>query len=261
MKYLTGIIQFVSLLFILILFQENVFADPLALHIYAGAGLRPVLDKLASRFEMEEGVNIHIDYGGSGQILSRFQASHRGDLFIPGSKVHFSTLMEAHELLSVQDIVMHTPVVAIFPDKNEQIQVFSDLAKPGIRVGVGDPKSMALGRTAEDILKHTQVEAAIRKNIVVQAATVKQLAMYVLRGDVDAAIIGRSDVIQNPDKLMMISIPSSWYQPEVIAVGVLNTTEQPYLAKRFAALLVSKEGVDTFVGLGFLPCDKTPKLD
>ena len=96
---------------------------------------------------------------------------------------------------------------------------------------------------------------------MVQAATVKQLAMYVLRGDVDAAIIGRSDVIQNPDKLMMIAIPSSWYQPEIIAVGVLNTTEQPDLAKRFAALLVSKEGVDTFVELGFLPCDKKLQLN
>jgi molybdate transport system substrate-binding protein len=256
MKHFTKFIPYLFLLLTLSTLQGSAFATPLALHVYAGAGLRPALDKLASRFEMKEGVNIRIDYGGSGQILSRFQASHRGDLFIPGSKVHFSTLEKSGDLLSVQDIVMHTPVLAIFPDKKNQIKTFSDLAKSGVRLGVGDPKSMALGRTAEKILQHSQMEAAIRKNIVVQAATVKQLAMYVLRGDVDAAIIGRSDVIQNSDKLTMLAIPSEWYEPEVIAVGVLKTAEQHDLANRFATFLVSKEGIDTFIELGFLPCDK-----
>ena len=37
----------------------------------------------------------------------------------------------------------------------DTIKTFSDLAKPGVRVGLGDPKAMALGRTAEDILKNS----------------------------------------------------------------------------------------------------------
>lgn len=90
---------------------------------------------------------------------------------------------------------------------------------------------------------------------MVRAATVKQLAMYLIRGDVDAAIIGRSDVVQNSDKLTLIEISKAWYQPEIVAVGVLKTTVHAGLAKRFADLLASPEGIATFVADGFLPCD------
>jgi len=261
MTYYKATGRILPLLFICLLLLGTSFASSESLYIYAGAGLRPALDILATEFEKREGVSVRIDYGGSGQILSRFQVSHRGDLFIPGSKVHFAALSASDELLSVHDIVMHTPVVAIFPEKKDLIQDFSDLSQQGIKVGVGDPKSMALGRTAEHILKNSQLETAIRNNIVVQAATVKQLALYVLKGDIDAAIIGRSDVIQNKGKLTMLAIPSGWYEPEIIAVGVLSTTTKPDLSHRFASLLGSQEGIDTFIKLGFLPYQKTPILN
>ena len=52
----------------------------------------------------------------------------------------------------------------------------------GVIVGMGDPKAMALGRTAEDILKASGLGEPIRKNTVVRAATVKQLVLYLLKG-------------------------------------------------------------------------------
>ena len=241
----------------LIIFQGKVIAAEKTLYVYAGAGLRPAMEKLAQLFERQEGIRVVIDYGGTGQLLTRFKASHKGDLFVPGSKVHLPELASSGDLLSVQDIVMHTPVVGVHHDKSKQIKTFSDLTQAGIKIGLGDPKSMALGRTAVSIVKNSGMEEAILANTLVRAATVKQLAMYVLRGDVDAAIIGRADVVQNADKLSMVAIPQAWYQPEIIAVGVLSTTRQPELAKRFSALLTSQEGIATFVSLGFLPCDET----
>lgn len=43
------------------------------LHMYAGAGLRPPIEKLISRFEKETGNTVTVEYGGSGQILTRFE--------------------------------------------------------------------------------------------------------------------------------------------------------------------------------------------
>ena len=257
MKYSLILKKYIFLIAALIVFESSAFAVGKTLYIYAGAGLRPAMDKLAARFELQENIKVRIDYGGSGQILTRFKSSHKGDLFIPGSKVHFPKLALSNDLISVQDIVTHTPVIGVYRNKSDQIKSFSDLTKEGIKVGLGDPKSMALGRTAVSIIEHSQMEKAIRENVVVQAATVKQLAMYVIRGDIDAAIIGRSDVVQNADKLSMVAIPEDWYSPEIIAVGVLSTTKQPELSKRFADLLTSQVGISTFVSLGFLPYIKT----
>ena len=79
-------------------------------------------------------------------------------------------------------MVLHTPVVAVNRSSADKVKEFSDLAKPGLRVGLGDPKAMALGRTAEDILKNSKLKDAILKNVVVRAATVKQLTLYVVKG-------------------------------------------------------------------------------
>lgn len=227
--------------------------------VYAGAGLRPAMEPLATLFETQNHAKVLLEYGGSGQLLTRFQASRKGDVFVPGSKVYFEKLITAGDLKgTTQDIVAHTPVVGVTQAKATTIKNFSDLATPGVRVGLGDPKAMALGQTAETILAASGIGEAIRANVVLRAATVKQLALYVSQGDIDAAIIGRSDAILNTATMVMLEIPKHWYKPDIIAVGILSTTTHPDLAKRFADLLASPKGVAIFKQVGFLSIDKTP---
>lgn len=227
------------------------------LMVYAGAGLRPAIDKIAALFEAKTGDKVVIDYGGSGQILTRFKASQKGDVFIPGSMIYFEKLGD--QVKNVQAVVEHIPVVGVSKAKATEITTFADLAKPGVKVGLGDPKAMALGRTAEEILKDSPIGSKILANTVVRAATVKQLTLYVLQGDVDAAIIGRSDAVQNADKITMIPIPPELYKAEIVGVGVLTTSAHPKLAQDFADLVASKEGVGVFEKMGFLPAPAKAK--
>ncbi|HDN2511884.1 TPA: ATP-binding cassette domain-containing protein [Providencia rettgeri] len=53
------------------------------LHIYAGAGLRPPIEKVVEKFEKETGNTVTVEYGGSGQILTR----------IPRDKQHIIALL------------------------------------------------------------------------------------------------------------------------------------------------------------------------
>jgi molybdate transport system substrate-binding protein len=55
------------------------------LHLYAGAGLRVPVDQIVARYEKESGNTVIVEYGGSGQILTRYQLTQQGDLFLPGS--------------------------------------------------------------------------------------------------------------------------------------------------------------------------------
>ncbi len=57
------------------------------LHMYAGAGLRPPIEKVISQFEKETGNTVTVEYGGSGQILTRFELTKQGDLFFPGRRI------------------------------------------------------------------------------------------------------------------------------------------------------------------------------
>ncbi len=226
------------------------------LHAYVGAGLRPPVDALIAAFQADTGIAVHAEYGGSGQLLARLEETRTGDLFIPGTSFYTDKLKDKGAIADLRLLVVHGPVLAVTPAKADAIQSVADLAKPGVRLGLGDPQAMALGRTAEDILDKSGQGEAIRKNITVRAATVKQLALYLLDGNIDAAIIGAADVAQNPGKLAVRAIPADWYQAEYAPVAVLTTSAAPEAARRFAAYLASDAGLAVFQRFGFPPAPK-----
>ena len=223
------------------------------LHLYCGAGLRQPVQQLLKSFQKEIGLKVAVEYAGSGQLMARYLASHLGDVLLPGSHFYVEKLAKLGEVTWSRQVVLHVPVVG-FPKKSAgKVMSFSDLAKPGMRVGLGDPKAMALGRTAEDILKNSGIAEEVKKNVVVRAATVKQLTMYVIKGDVDAGIIARADVFQKKDKLGMIEIDPSWYKPEIVTAACLKASAQPKSARKLAEYLSSAKAVETFGKYGFLP--------
>ncbi|WP_346433037.1 substrate-binding domain-containing protein [Breoghania sp.] len=58
-------------------------------------------------------------------------------------------------VVSQRIAVKHGPVLAVTKAKSGEIKSFADLAKPGVKFGIGDPKAMALGWRAETILKNS----------------------------------------------------------------------------------------------------------
>jgi molybdate transport system substrate-binding protein len=223
------------------------------LHLFAGAGLRQPVDQLVKTFETETGHRVFIDYGGSGQLLARIEAAGKGDLYVPGSLFYIQKLQKAGKIRAYRPIVQHTPVVGVNVKQAGRIKTFADLAQPGIRLAMGDPKAMAFGRTATTICQRSGMKEAILKNVTVYGATVKQLTMYVSQGAVDAAIIGRTDAFHNQKTITMVPIPKDYFQPEVIAAAVLQTAADPDLAGQLAEFISSSAAVAVFEKFGFLP--------
>ena len=223
--------------------------------LFAGAGLRQPTDQLIQTFQKETGNTVCVTYAGGGQLMSSILASGEGDLFMPGSFFYIEKLEKMGRIDSFKNVVAHTAVVGVNINKAGLIRSFDDLARPGLRLAMGDPKAMAFGRVARKILSRSPLKEAILKNVVVYGATVKQLALYVAQGDVDAAIIGRADAFQFQDRIQMVSIPAVYFEPETIVVAVLKNSTQRAAAYRFRDFMVSKQGIDVFENFGFLPLE------
>ena len=223
------------------------------LYLYSGAGLRQPVDELLADFTKETGLKVNVEYAGSGQLLARSEATGVGDVFLSGSAFYVEKLDQAGQVDSIRPVVLHTPVVGVNIKRAGEIKTFVDLAKPGVRVGLGDPEAMALGRTAEDILEKSGMKEAILKNVVTRAATVKQLTLYVVQGDVDAAIIARADAFQNKDALVMLDIAPDWYTAEVVTVATMKSAVDPAAAQKLTDYLSSAHAVEVFGRYGFLP--------
>ncbi len=226
------------------------------LYLLSGAGLRQPVDELTQRFTDKTRIKVKIEYSGSGKLLARLKGTGQGDVYLPGSHIYVDRLKSEGQVLDAHPVVLHTPVLSVWRKTEKHIEEFHDLAAPGVRIGLGDPKAMALGRTAEEILAHSGLAGKIRPNVIVRAATVKQLALYVQRGDVDAAITGRTDAVQFKASIRMIEIDKDWYTPEIITAAVLKTSKHPQVAAELAAFLSSPSAVTVFEKYGFLPLQK-----
>lgn len=249
-----GVVGGVTLVLVGLLVAQRATAGQL--HVFAGAGLRQPVDQLVKTFETETGHRVFIDYGGSGQLLARIEAAGKGDLFIPGSLFYIQKLEKTGKIHFSRPIVRHTPVIGVNVNQAGRIKTFADLTQPGIRLAMGDPKAMAFGRTALTICERSGMKDAILNNVAVYGATVKQLAMYVGQGAVDAAIIGRSDAFQNQETIAIVPIPKDYFEAEVIAAAVLRTASDPDLAGQLAEYLSSSAAVTVFEKFGFLPLDE-----
>lgn len=245
---------FLTAVFLLV-FSQIPSAFSADLLLFAGAGLRQPTDRLVKMFEKDTGHTVCTTYGGSGQLMSAILASGRGDLFMPGAFFYIKTLKEKGLIHSFRRLMAHTPVIGVNHHKRDQLRSIDDLARPGVRLALGDPHAMAFGRVAQRILSHSTLKAAILKNVAVYGATVKQLALYVAQGDVDAAIIGRADAFQFRERIQMVQIPEAYNPPETIAIAVLNATRHLEAACRFRDFMASPRGTEVFETFGFLPLD------
>ena len=112
---------------------------------------------------------------------------------------------------------------------------------------------MALGKTAVVILDRAGLKERVLANVTVYGATVKQLALYVAEGNVDAAIIARNDVFQFKDRVNMIPIPDEYIEVETVPVAVLTTATDLQAAVALRDFLSSPEAINVFEDFGFLP--------
>lgn len=222
------------------------------LHVYAGAGLREAVDKVVALYRQQTGKDVAVEYGGSGQLLARIKEAGTGGVFVPGSMMYVDGLEKDGKVVAKAGLAVHGAVLAVNRKAADKVTRFADLAKPGVRVGLGDPQAMALGRTAEEIMTRSGLRDAIAANVVTRAATVKQLALYVINGDVDAAIVGGPELAKNADTLVGVEIPADLYEPEIAGYAVLKG-EGVEDALRFGALLAADAGKKAFAEAGFPP--------
>ena len=222
------------------------------LYLYAGAGLKDPVEKIIHQFEQETGNKVTVEYGGSGQILARYNTVKTGDLFLSGSEDYVEKLQKTNDVKDVGHIVLHIPVLAVRKDKAQGIDSFKALAESSLRLGIGDSKAMALGKGAEKMFELSGYGQQLNEKVVVKAATVKQLMLYLLNGDVDAAVVGRSGAWKVRDKVILLENPKGTPE-EKVTIGLLSSSKSPKEAQQLLDFFKSPQGVKYFTDEGFLP--------
>jgi molybdate transport system substrate-binding protein len=228
--------------------------------IYSGAGLMKPMEKLRNNFEQKHQISIDVHYAGSGEIFGLLSAGRCCDVFIPGAEKYTQDALKNGwiEKESIRKIVRHIPVIAAPAENPANIQSLEDLARPGLRLALGDIRSCAIGKLGKKILEKNNLYEQVVKNTKVYGPTVNQLLIYTATGRVDATIIWEDMVswAKGQGKIKVIHIDENKNIIKTIPTAVTTCSKQPNLARAFNMYITSEEGLRIWEKWGFEPCSE-----
>jgi len=220
--------------------------------VHAGAGIRPALDELGKMFEKKTAVKVEYNYKGSGCLLPDVCASQKGDVYIPGELYYMQQAVERKFVASYRVVANLTTVLVVQPGNPKRIEGVRDLARPGVRLGIGDAEAVAIGRAARQVLVKAGVWERVQKNVAMGAQNVTELSNAVKLGHIDAAIVwDATAALYTAREMVTIPIPERYRVVSPVPAGALKFSRHLAQAGQFVAFLAGGEAAKVFRKHGF----------
>lgn len=215
--------------------------------VLCGAGIQPPMEALRAQFEKENGCSVRVTYEGSGTLLGKLQVGVKADVYVPGDIFYIRKAEDLGLLESHKVVAWFVPVIAVEKGNPKKIKGLKDLARAGIRVGLGQPEACAIGNVSRSLLAAAKLEVKPE----FEALTVNRLANQIKMKALDAAIIWDATAKQYPQDLDAVPVADANFHAVPFAVGVLKGSAAKKLALRFAEFAAGEAGAKAFRENGY----------
>lgn len=225
------------------------------LTLYCAAGIKKPIEKLAKEYTDKYQVNIDIQYGGSGTLLSSLQVSNKGDLYLAGEKSYLDIAREKNLVDEVQPLASMRPMIIVHKSNPKNIKGLDDLLREDVNVSLGNPGTAAVGKLTQIMFERKGQWDELKEKTKVFKPTVCELVLDVNLGALDACI-GWDITAKQYKDVETVEIKEAEDLVSTVEIGVLKTCKQPTEALKFIRFLSSKEfGNKTFADFGFTPVE------
>jgi molybdate transport system substrate-binding protein len=217
------------------------------LTLYCGAGIRPPVEQIVEAFSAKYNVNINTDYAGSETLLSKLTLSGIGDLYLPGDSYYVNQASERGMIIGRKPVFFFIPCILVQKGNPKGINTVQDLLKPGVRVGLGDPKACAIGRLTKKILTKNNIEwSELQSNLKFKSLTVNELGIQIQAGSLDAVLVWDA-VAEYYDRYGdKIKIDPAKNIISSVDIGILEFTKNEKMSRRFVEFLTSEQASNIF---------------
>lgn len=245
---------------------------PKPLLCYTGPSMKTSMEELAKTFEARTGIKVAVETNDPKTLIDRIKLAPTADLFI--SHDPFLAVLQAQKVpvkkwWTVATIV---PVIVVPKGNPRNIREFEDLARPGIRLGLTDPKTAISGHIVAAMAKRARLGDRLDANVVKRTSVGRELVTLLKDGQLDAGIIWNAVAHMNRDALDAIPIrpdlhPQAGIDADAetpalgrmrldrvrVTIALLGSSPNPDAALKFAEFVNSAEGLATFRKNGFSP--------
>lgn len=191
--------------------------------------------------------------GGSGQLLNKIILSKKCDIYSPASTAYAGKAVESINYIP-QKMLKHKVAFGISPKASDKINSFEDLFKKGVKVAIGNPDTMAVGKIFyEKILPKFsgEMKDAIISNKIIDPVNISQTVNYLKANSVDVGVLFNS--IARANNLKYIDMPEEYAFTAYYHIGVTKFSED--LDNTLKVIDFIKSQRDIFEKYGFEMAD------
>ena len=233
-------------------------ADKDAIVLYCAAGMKAPVSAAAQAYEQEYGIPIHIQYGGSGTLLSGLKVAGQGDLYLAADASYTDMAHDQGLVAERIPAALLQPVIVTAKGNPKHIESVHDLARDDVRTALGLPEAASIGKQGQALLERLGAWNEVREAVETRGVfkpTVNEVAIDVKIGAMDAGIVWDGTAHQFPE-LDAVPIEGAGDFVQTVTVGVLTFAKQPARALHFARYLTARDkGLPLFKAEGFTPVE------
>ena len=205
--------------------------------LYCAAGMKPVVAEAVKNFRKETGIEISVQYGGSGTLLGNLQVAKKGDLYLAADISYIEIARSKGLLAEAIPLASIRPVIAVKKGNPKNINSIADLLRNDVTFALANPTAASVGKITKKILEKSGDWEQVAKAVKVKKPTVNETAGDVIIGAVDAAILWDATVAQNSKHLDLVRLPIFEVAPQNVTIGVLKWADNSAEALQFARYL------------------------
>jgi len=215
--------------------------------VLAAASLTGPLDEVAAAFEKEHPrVDVVISYGGSSALAQQIVEGSPADVFFSANESTMATVSDAGLAAHPAVVLTNTLEIAVPAGNPGGVMGIADFARPELVIALCDP-AVPCGSAAAKLLDLVGVTASVDT----LEEDVKAALAKVALGEVDAALVYRTDVLAAGDDVEGLEVAEANQVVNAYPISLLSDAPNPEAAQAFIDFLTSKEGVDVFTAAGF----------
>ena len=224
--------------------------------LFCAAGIKPPVEAVAREYEQTFGVQVQLQYGGSGTLLSNLRVADAGDLFLAADESYIKSARALGLLAETIPLARQRPVIAVARGNPKNIRTLEDLRRADVRVGHGQPgggvhradgaRLAAAGRAMGRVGKaHHRLQADRQR---CRQRCEDRFGGCRHRLGCHGAAVSRAG--GGP------GAACSTAAAETISIGVLKRSQQPAAALRFARYLGARDqGLKQFAKFHYEPVE------
>ena len=230
---------------------------------FTAASLKGVTPKLASDFEkMYPGHKVVFNLDGTQALKTQVMNGAYADVFISASNAYTTELTKGGYFVdgTVKPLTSNYVIVILPANNPAKIQSLADLAKPGVKIAIGDksvPVGTATNAAIGNLAKSTynqEWNTSVIKNIVTYETAEPGVATKVALGEVDAGFVYESTYTAAPrGTYTAITIPKKDNYLQTYTIGVMKQSTSKGAAADFENFMLSTIGQQDLKDYGFRP--------